>query len=328
MYPTETKQTNWRKRGMYIGKNITELRKQHNLTQEQLAEKCGVSRQAVTKWESGESEPNIERLVVLADVFQVSVDEIIMGTDTKEKSNILFDNFDVDRLFDSIETTVVLLGLGDVHSHRDIDEDIKYNARVLLHLYRIASRRYIARPFDDVVQLDEQKNEQIYEKYLVKNTTSKERYDISLALSGYGNFNFEDIWNDYIDGKCEISEVFDRSMDAIEKKIELINNKCEQKRESPFLNQYLKLKGTISSLRNWSDYSTTKQQKIIADVHKTISNLEFEKGTLSGYIMEHFAKEILMAYEYEDEKKAKELAQDMETMEIYIRSKIPVNVSE
>ena len=43
---------------MTIGKQIAELRKQYGLTQENVAEKCGVSRQAVTKWESNEVRPN------------------------------------------------------------------------------------------------------------------------------------------------------------------------------------------------------------------------------------------------------------------------------
>lgn len=52
---------------MTIGKQIAELRKQYGLTQENIAEKCGVSRQAVTKWESNEVTPQIDNLIELAD---------------------------------------------------------------------------------------------------------------------------------------------------------------------------------------------------------------------------------------------------------------------
>lgn len=67
---------------MSIGKQIAELRKQKGLTQENVAEKCGVSRQAVTKWESDEGTPQIDNLIELADLFNVSLDYLIRGKDT------------------------------------------------------------------------------------------------------------------------------------------------------------------------------------------------------------------------------------------------------
>lgn len=74
---------------MNLGNNIAVLRKQKNFTQEQLAEFCDVSRQAVTKWEAGISEPTIEKLVKLAEIFQVSLDELIKGHEIEvhEKEN-------------------------------------------------------------------------------------------------------------------------------------------------------------------------------------------------------------------------------------------------
>jgi transcriptional regulator with XRE-family HTH domain len=62
---------------MIIGEKIQQLRKSMNLTQEQLAEKLGVSRQAVSKWELGEALPDIENIVLLSKVFQVSTDYLL-----------------------------------------------------------------------------------------------------------------------------------------------------------------------------------------------------------------------------------------------------------
>lgn len=67
---------------MSLGQNIAKLRKNIGMTQEQLAEKCGVSRQAVTKWESGESEPTIAKLVKLSEVLEVSIDGLVLGNGT------------------------------------------------------------------------------------------------------------------------------------------------------------------------------------------------------------------------------------------------------
>lgn len=61
---------------MSIAKRISEIRKQSGISQEKLAELVGVSRQAVTKWESGKANPDTENLLRLAEIFGVSVDEL------------------------------------------------------------------------------------------------------------------------------------------------------------------------------------------------------------------------------------------------------------
>ena len=68
---------------MELGKQIYELRKKANFSQEQLAEKVGVSRQTISKWELGETAPDIKQAQVLSQVFGVSLDELT-GNDTKE----------------------------------------------------------------------------------------------------------------------------------------------------------------------------------------------------------------------------------------------------
>ena len=56
--------------------NLLQLRKLHNLTQEDVAEKVGVSRQAVAKWESGETMPDLEKSRLLAETLGVSLDDL------------------------------------------------------------------------------------------------------------------------------------------------------------------------------------------------------------------------------------------------------------
>lgn len=60
-----------------IADNIRTLRKQHTLTQEQLAEALGVTVSAVYKWEAGHSVPEVKMLVELADLFEISVDTLL-----------------------------------------------------------------------------------------------------------------------------------------------------------------------------------------------------------------------------------------------------------
>lgn len=62
---------------MSLAEKILQLRKQQGVSQEELAEKVGVSRQAISKWETGESTPELERVVKLSKVFQVTTDYLL-----------------------------------------------------------------------------------------------------------------------------------------------------------------------------------------------------------------------------------------------------------
>lgn len=80
-----------------FSENLTELRKLHNMSQEELAEKIGVSRQTLSKYETGESLPDIEKCRMLADVFGVSIDDLIsysrdnsMGLNVPPKGKHIF----------------------------------------------------------------------------------------------------------------------------------------------------------------------------------------------------------------------------------------------
>ena len=62
---------------MEIGKKITELRKQNGLSQEKLAEKLDVARQTISKWELGETTPDLKQSKELSKLFKVSLDELV-----------------------------------------------------------------------------------------------------------------------------------------------------------------------------------------------------------------------------------------------------------
>ena len=64
---------------MNFCKNFAVLRRAHGYTQEAIAEKCGVSRQAIAKWETGASLPDMYKLVDIAKLFDVSIDDLVCG---------------------------------------------------------------------------------------------------------------------------------------------------------------------------------------------------------------------------------------------------------
>jgi len=62
-----------------LSEKLQELRKKHNLTQEELAQALFVSRTAISKWESGRGYPNIDSLKEISKFFSVSIDELLSG---------------------------------------------------------------------------------------------------------------------------------------------------------------------------------------------------------------------------------------------------------
>ena len=71
---------------MSLNERIQQSRKKLHLSQEQLAEKVGVTRQTISKWELGETAPDIKQAQILSQIFNVSLDELT-GNDTNEAAN-------------------------------------------------------------------------------------------------------------------------------------------------------------------------------------------------------------------------------------------------
>lgn len=64
---------------MELHERIYQLRKQKNMTQQDLADQLGVSRQAVSRWEMGTAKPELESLIVMSRIFGITVDELLTG---------------------------------------------------------------------------------------------------------------------------------------------------------------------------------------------------------------------------------------------------------
>ena len=79
---------------MELSEKIQKLRKEHNLTQEQLAERLFVSRTAVSKWETGRGTPSMESLKQIANLFHITLDqllsteEVVVIAEKENKENI------------------------------------------------------------------------------------------------------------------------------------------------------------------------------------------------------------------------------------------------
>lgn len=91
---------------MNFGDRLKQIRANQGLSQEQLAEKIGVSRQAITKWETNRGLPDVENMIILAEIFKVTLDELILQRKNEQEiqekvfeSETVYD-IDCDKHFD------------------------------------------------------------------------------------------------------------------------------------------------------------------------------------------------------------------------------------
>lgn len=79
-----------------LSENLKRIRKDNNLSQEQLAEKLGVSRQSVSKWENGEAYPEMDKVLQLCKMFNLNIDELL-NQDIKEVNESKQSKINVDK---------------------------------------------------------------------------------------------------------------------------------------------------------------------------------------------------------------------------------------
>lgn len=95
---------------MNLADRIQSLRKAKGISQEQLADQIGVSRQAVSKWESEQSTPDLDKIILLSDFFEVTTDYLLKGIepvkDNREKSKVL-----TSKILYIVSTVLIFIGL-------------------------------------------------------------------------------------------------------------------------------------------------------------------------------------------------------------------------
>lgn len=120
-----------------IANRLQQLRKNNNLSQEELAEKIGVSRQAVSKWERAEASPDTENLILLSKLYRMSLDELVNTNsrpislkkdDYKEPAREMRpDNYTEEEIYPNRETTHNSIPQGSPFG-ADISEEEKRKA--------------------------------------------------------------------------------------------------------------------------------------------------------------------------------------------------------
>lgn len=159
---------------MNFSEKLKEIRKNEGLSQEQLAEKIGVSRQAITKWETGKGLPDVENMVIIAEIFKTTLDELLRDSAVRQKqettvytSETIYD-IDCEKHFDvniGSAATIILSSGADEKLH------IKLSSETLENLDTMFK-----------IKLDEKKNK-LDVDCLNKNKLSRYEAEDSLTVT-------------------------------------------------------------------------------------------------------------------------------------------------
>ncbi len=109
---------------MEFNNKLYQLRKQKGLSQEELANRLNVSRQTISKWEVGDSTPDMEKLVAISDLFEISLDELVLdkaperqaepSADSEMVSEVkkkVFTEENLDRAKSGVKIALIILGV-------------------------------------------------------------------------------------------------------------------------------------------------------------------------------------------------------------------------
>lgn len=137
---------------MSIGTTIKKLRRDKNITQEQLAELLGVSTNAVSQWECDKTAPDISHLPVLANIFEVSADVLLEIDIAKSKKQTEIKEFTAKcaELHSQGKTEERLKLCREMQKKYPNDETVRYN------LMKVLKTGYVDESFDEIVMLGEQ----------------------------------------------------------------------------------------------------------------------------------------------------------------------------
>ena len=97
---------------MYFNEKLISLRKSKGLSQEELGAELNVSRQTVSKWESCQSYPDFQRLVLLSDFFGLTLDELVKDIDVQEVREKNLNSEQLNSIYSDVENAKKIIKRG------------------------------------------------------------------------------------------------------------------------------------------------------------------------------------------------------------------------
>lgn len=190
---------------MNIGKNLIVLRKKNGFSQEELAEKIGVTRQTISKWELEETYPDINQTLELSKVFNVTLDELV----NNDVSNVIINR--IENTEKKVKKTNILVSIVIIVSLFII----LFISYLFIRINNNKEQRKIFGSYQMTCELNGKTYE--YSMYYNKNFEpiylgGDDYFDNHIDIYNYNNVNqirahIEDYFKDY-SGSCKTNEQF------------------------------------------------------------------------------------------------------------------------
>ena len=284
---------------MGLKENIACNRKRIRLTQEQLAEKCNVSRQAVTKWESGESEPSIAKVKILSTVFNISIDELIAGT-----KNIVSHNNSENLQIDYSTLSAIANDL--TKDYINIDNEL-WRLILLENIYKVLKTKYI------------DSNEKVRDEYLLENTRLEDRIKSAKLFIRNSCFTKE-LFQKHVDGKCEIDIVFEKLFKVISEKTSKVIEQDDEKEKSKLARAYCKIQNILVKMKKYEQYSDAKIKELDTEYRSLV--IELKDDNQMPNIVLFYLQEIQEAWDNKNISLLNELSEAWCKLKSFIWGKI------
>ena len=110
---------------MTLGNRIYKYRTEHGLSRESIAEKCSVSSRSVQKWESDNSKPSLENLIMLSKIFNITLDALAIGVDEgvrEEKKAFIHPDYSEERLWETYADFLMTEYNQSLEEGKDVEE--------------------------------------------------------------------------------------------------------------------------------------------------------------------------------------------------------------
>ena len=250
---------------MSIGTTIKRLRRERNITQEQLADYLGISTGAVSQWECDRTAPDITQLPLLANVFDVSTDEILEVSGQKKEDAIL----EFLRRYDEFSNKGELMARFDLtkETYRKYPNDYRVVEKYIVELFN--DPNYPDKPLGEDVHKDELFK--LCENVLACCTTQRIRYTAMDVLSVlYVNAGLM--------GRAKaMCEQFPESIfDTVSEQYELMYCRCDGEKYVEFIKKNLRLttEHLINKIRNFGSFAVQSPEEKICAYKKALALIE------------------------------------------------------
>lgn len=258
-----------------------------------------MSRQAVTKWESGESEPSIAKVRILSIVFNISIDELIAGT----KNNVSHNNSEKLQIDYS---TLSAIANDLTKDYINIDNEL-WRLVLLKSIFEVLKTKYLY------------SNEKVRDEYILDNTKLGDRIKSVKLFLGEECFAKE-LFQEYVDGKCEIDIVFEKLFKGINEKSSKVIEQDDEKEKSKLARAYCKIQNILVRMKKYEQYSDAKIKELNTEYRSLIIELKYDNQMPN--IVLFYLQEIQEAWDNKNALLLNELSEDWRKLKSFIWGKI------